>query len=102
MEHTISYQSLIEKLNAFEIKSVEFSIPEYAHYRNCRISTQIDVLENGNTIPMIVVKLTNDGSEDVSFYKTFKEDYKMFRMKGKGSFTLKQMWPKIAIHRWEM
>ena len=97
MGHKISYQSFIELLNNFEIKSFEFSIPEYSHYCNCTILTKIDVLENGNTVPMIVVKLTNDGSENVSFYKTFKEDYKMFKMGRKGTFTLKQMWSQIRI-----
>lgn len=101
MEHKISYQSFIKMLNDFEIKSFEFSVPNYSHYRNCTILTKIDVLENGNTIPMIVVKLTSDGSEDVSFYKKFKEDYKMFRMRRKGSFTLEQMWSKISIKKLE-
>ena len=52
---------------------------------------------NGNVIYWIDVNLSDDGSERVGFYDTFKEGFKLFRMGRKGSFTLKQLWDRIEI-----
>lgn len=46
---------------------------------------------------MIEVKLVEDDSETVSFYKYFKEDYKLFKFGRKGTFTLKQVWNNIQV-----
>lgn len=97
MLNNVSYEKFIASLNSFEIKKLEFSITGYPHYKKCTIITEYDILNNGNRIPLICVHLTDDGTEDVSFYKRINENYKMFDLGQIGKFTLKQLWHKIAI-----
>ena len=92
-----SYENVIDGLNHGEIKQICFSVKNYVHYQNCVITRLEDKLANGNTIVLIEVNLTKDSSEKVSFFKTFKEDYKLFNLGKRGRFTLKQLWPEIAI-----
>ncbi|MCH5161895.1 MAG: hypothetical protein J1G38_00200 [Clostridiales bacterium] len=47
-------------------------------------------------IDYISVKLTKD-SEHFSFLNKFNEKLKLFDMKRKGKFTLKQMWDRIIF-----
>ncbi len=101
MSFIISYENFIVQLNCFAIKKIDFSVEGYSHYSHCSIQTKKDVLENGNIIPLINVCLTKDGKEDVSFYKTFNEKYKLFDMKKRGTYTLKQIWKKVIIHNIE-
>lgn len=39
--------------------------------------------------------LNKDYTEDVSFHKTFNEDYNLFNFGFKGKYTLKEFWDKI-------
>ena len=97
MSINFSYDMFITQLNNYKIKRIVFSVKNYPHYNNCSIQVKSDELKNTNVIYSILIRLTNDGSEDVGFYKQFKEEYKLFHMGKKGSFTLKQMWNKIDI-----
>ena len=97
MSVNFSYNTFIKQLNNYHIKSIVFSVRDYSHYNNCSIQVKRERLKNTNIVYSILVRLTNDGSEDIGFYKQFKEDYKLFRMGKNGSFTLKQIWDKIDI-----
>ena len=94
----LTYENFIADLNNGSILEISFEILGYAHYKKCKIYRKDDVLSNGKIISLIKVKLVDDGSEEVSFYNVFNENYKLFYMGHKGSFTLKQMWNKIQIH----
>ena len=38
-----------------------------------------------------------DNSEQVSFFNVFDEKYKLFKIKGLGAFTLRDIWHRINI-----
>lgn len=92
----LSYQQFIDEINNGKIVKAVFQVKDYAHYKCCSTERKEHVFSNGNSMVFIDVKLTKD-SEQVSFYKTFNEKYKLFNMRRKGSFTLKQMWDKIKF-----
>ncbi len=94
----LTYEKFIVGLNNGSILEISFEILGYAHYKKCKIYRKDDVLSNGKIISLIKVNLVDDGSEEVSFYNVFNETHKLFYMRRKGSFTLKQMWNKIKIH----
>ena len=94
----IDYEKFINDLNSGLIVSAEFSFKNYAHYKNCVIEK--GVLKNfrtGAEVPIIKVRLTKDGSERTAFLFTYDESYKLFRIKGKTSLTLKQAWTNIEF-----
>ena len=43
------------------------------------------------------MSLTNDNSEISIYYQKFHGDEKLFKIKGKGVFSLKQIWNKVII-----
>lgn len=96
-----NYEEIINNLNEGKIESIIFSIREYAHYKKCIIKRCVDCVYNDKNIAKylvrIEVKLVEDDSETISFYKYFKEDYKLFKLGRKGSFTLKQLWNNVQI-----
>ena len=92
-----NYEEIINNLNEGKIESILFSIKEYTHYKKCIIKRFIDNFYNDKCIVRIEVKLVEDDSETVSFYKYFKEDYKLFKFGRKGTFTLKQIWDYVQI-----
>lgn len=92
-----NYEEIINNLNEGKIEIIIFSIKEYAHYKKCIIKRCVDCVCNDKHIVRIEVKLVEDDSETVSFYKYFKEDYKLFKFGKKGTFTLKQVWNKVQV-----
>lgn len=92
-----NYDSFIKDINLGNISEIYFSIKGYSHYNNCSIKRVRNQIPNGKFLELIIVNLTDDNSERVSFYETFEESYKLFRMGRKGSFTLKQIWRDIQI-----
>ena len=93
----LTYKQFINDLNNSIIAEVHFEVVGYPHYKSCRIFRKYDTLRNGNIISLIRIELTNDKSELVSFMDEFNESYKLFRIKGRGTFTLQQLWPQIKI-----
>lgn len=93
----MDYCEFIQKINAGKIKKLLFSLSSYPHYKNCSIEHVVDNPKEGVFIKIIIVTLTSDKTEKVSFYKFFDEKYKLFDFKRKGKFTLKQIWDKIVI-----
>lgn len=92
-----SYNDLIEGINSHKISEVHFKVKNYSHYKNCKIIVCKDLLLSKKFIYLINVVLTEDKTEEASFLEAFEEDYKLFRMGQKGTFTLKQLWNEIEI-----
>lgn len=88
-----SYENVIKDLNSGKIKKMVFAVKGYSHYDHCEISNDYDKLD----IKWVVVRPVADNSETVAFFKTFKEDCKLFKMGRRGTFTLKQLWNDIEI-----
>ncbi|MBQ1230500.1 MAG: hypothetical protein IIX80_05630 [Clostridia bacterium] len=95
----MEYQEFIDGINNGAIQKASFSVADYAHYRNCKIESKISTNPTGtHAFRVIWVSLTQDGSEKKGFLQDFDENAKLFYIKNKGSFTLKQMWSRITIH----
>lgn len=92
-----SYNDIIKDLNVGNIKEIIFSIKNYAHYNNCVISFKEDFISPYSKIARIECRLVKDGSEIVSFLPPFKEEYKLFKLGRKGSYSLKQIWDSVEI-----
>ena len=91
------YKKIVEDLNNGIINKIQFSIEGYSHYNNCTISRHVEKGFSNKNIIRIEVQLTKDSLEKISFYESFKEDYKLFKFGRKGSFTLKQLWKRVRI-----
>lgn len=92
-----SYKEVVEGINNGTIRQVKFFVNNYSHYNNCIITRTDHKIYNGTSITRIDVTLTSDFSEKISFLDTFKEDIKLFNIRKKGKFTLKQLWSEIVI-----
>ena len=92
------YEQLITELNNGLINSVEFNIIGYEHYNHCCVIYR-DFIANrlNNKLPIIRIQLTKDNSEQVSFFNVFDEKYKLFKIKGLGAFSLRDIWHRINI-----
>lgn len=93
------YKQFIKEINSGRITEIYFAVKDYAHYSNCYIKKVVRTIPNGKQFTDVEVCLTPDGVERVSFLDTLKEDYKLFSMGRKGTFTLKQMWDKLEINK---
>lgn len=92
------YKDFISDLNGGKIAEMNFSIDGYGHYKNCSVTVEdsVDFLREG-TRPLIRFHLTKDLSERIYFYGDFNEEEKIFTIKGKGKFTLRDIWNKVII-----
>ncbi len=93
----LDYQKFIKDFNDGKIEYIIFAVKNYSHYRECIIKKVYDVFENEKTIERIEIKLTKSDFEKISFYGKFEENFKLFSMGRKGTFTLKQLWSNIKI-----
>lgn len=93
----MTYKEFIDDINCGNIKGINFYIDGYSHYNNCSIMRTLDKSPSGNDIILIQAKLTKDSSEEISFLNNFNENYKIFRLGRKGTFTLKQIWERVCI-----
>ena len=95
----MEYQEFIDGVNNGTIQKVLFSVKGYAHYRHCIMETKISSTPSGTYVGKIIwFRLTPDGTEKKGFLNDIDENTKMFYIKNKGSFTLKQMWNNIIIN----
>ncbi|MBR2340070.1 MAG: hypothetical protein IKA74_04480 [Clostridia bacterium] len=98
----MNYDEFIKGINDEQkIKQIDFYIDGYAHYKNCSIGRYKEKIFGNEFNFRITCILTKDHSEYVSFYETFKEDYKLFNFGKKGKFTLKDVWDKVVITKIE-
>lgn len=86
------YGKIIDDLQKGIIRKISFSVQGYGHYKNCSIVCEDAITKSGKIITVTLAK-----DECCTFYGSFNENEKLFRIKGKGSFTLKEMWDKIQI-----
>ena len=94
----MKYNELIRGINAGIIRKVSFSITNYAHYRNCIVEVKCSNAMCPESGRIIWFHLTPDGYEKKGFLNKINEDVKLFELKGKGKFTLKQIWDKVVVH----
>ena len=97
----MKYQEFIDFLNNGKINQINFGLINYAHYKNCTIKVEksINIKPNSNEkfSQIIIFELTQDKSETITFYGKYNEKEKIFLIKGKGKFTLKEIWKNIEI-----
>ena len=91
------YEDIINGLNNNQIENVYFSIDGYSHYNNCLIKRCSNALIHNKYVFKVEMSLTNDNSEISIYYQKFHGDEKLFKIKGKGVFSLKQIWNKVII-----
>ena len=95
----MEYQEFIDGINNGTIQKVSFSVKGYAHYRNCMMISKPSANSYGKLIGRLIwFYLTPDASEKQGFLNNVDEKNKIFYIKGKGSFTLKQIWSHIIIN----
>ena len=94
----LSYKDFIFKITKKELFVLKFSVPGYSHYNFCTIETVFDTIpNNSDRLYRITCTLTKDKTEKVSFLNDFKEEYKLFNLGRKGTYTLKTIWDHIEI-----
>ena len=95
----LPYEQLIEGINNGEIEEVHFSVTNYGHYRSCylrRVNAYSPTI-NKYYFSHIELILTEDRSEGSIYAGPFKDKYQVFNIKGKGKFTLKQIYKYVEI-----
>ena len=95
----ISYKELIDGINNGTLNDVHFKLTTYNHYRSCHLRRKyvyIEILDKWS-FDCIELSLCDDGSEVSYYHGTFKDKEKLFHIKGKGSFTLKEVYKDIEI-----
>ena len=93
----ISYEDLILKINHKIIKQVKFSLKGYAHYKCCTLYWTKQNIINKAEIDRLILCMTQDKTEIFSFFHKYPEEYKLFKIKGRGTFTLRQLWDNVEI-----
>ena len=93
----ITYQELIEGINSGEIEECTFSIKGYNHYRDCVLRRVYIVFGDAKSHDCIELCLTKDRSEISRYYGPFKDNHRVFNIKGKGRFNLKEVWKQVEI-----
>lgn len=101
-KHTqITYEELIDMLNRCDLSRLEFSVKGYGHYKSCVITCEktpvSEITKHGKIITFTLAR-----DERVTCYGNLNEEEKLFKIKGKGAFTLKEMWNKVEIKNIEL
>ncbi len=97
----MTYKDFIDGINCGWIKQIDFYLEGYGHYRNCSIGRYREKIYGRDVDYRITCVLTKNHHEDVSFFDKFDEKYKLFNIKSKGKFTLKEVWSRIVITKVE-
>lgn len=94
MQKTYTYQEIVDGLNDGSIKKVCFAVENYGHYSDCVAEGfPADCRQNAE----VVFRLTPDGNETCVFCRRVNPDEKIFVFKGKGKYSLRQIWNKIVV-----
>ena len=97
----MEYIEFIKNINDGLIKSVCLELSSYSHYKNIEIIIEKAInpkLNNSEQfINKITLNLTKDKKESSVMFGTFKENEKFFKIKGKGTFTFKELWKDIVV-----
>ncbi len=95
----IPYEELIKGINNGDIEEVHFSVMTYSHYRSCylRRAYIFSPSLNKYVFSHIELVLTEDKSEWTKYARDFTDRHSVFVIKGKGKFTLKEIYKNIEI-----
>lgn len=93
----MEYDEFIDGINTGKIKKAIFSISDYAHYKNCVVVSQLRDPNRPDSLRSIWFYLTADGYEKIGFLNRIHETEKLFDLKKRGRFTLKQIWNRIQF-----
>ena len=97
----LSYSDLISMLEKGTISRLNFSVKGYGHYKNCSVTCESvpvsEITKYGKIITFTLAR-----GEECTYFGDFNEEEKLFKIKGKGAFTLKEMWKNIEIKGIEM
>ena len=97
MNMELTYEQLMQGINDGSIEECCFSIKGYNHYHYCSLHHRYLTFGEIKQHDCIELTLTKDGSENSLYYGRFKDAEKLFRIKGKGCFTLREMWKHVEI-----
>ena len=92
----LSYDDLIRMLDECSISRLSFSVKGYGHYKNCSL-TCVSVPASEITKHGKIITFTLARGEECTYFGNFNQEEKLFKIKGKGAFTLKEMWKNIEI-----
>ena len=90
---------MLDGVNKGKLDDVHFFIDGYNHYRSCHLRRKYqkyDLIEKP-VFECIELSLCDDGSEVSYYYGSFKDQEKVFKIKGKGRFTLKEIYKLVRI-----
>ena len=97
----MEYNKFINDINDGLIVKIHLELLSYAHYKNIEITTEKAINPKPNSkekyVNKITIYLTNDKKESAIIFNDFKEYEKFFKIKGKGSFTFKELWKDIIV-----
>lgn len=97
----LGYEDLIRMLNDCTISRLDFSVKGYGHYKNCSVTCESvpvsEITKYGKIITFTLAR-----GEECTYFGDFNEEEKLFKIKGKGDFTLKEMWKNIEIKGFEV
>ncbi|MBQ7761821.1 MAG: hypothetical protein IJ400_07180 [Clostridia bacterium] len=96
-----AYEDFISALARGFFKKVYFSVKGYGHYKNCVVTYESVPVSEMTKYGKIITFTLAKGEECV-YFGDFNEEEKLFHIKGKGDFTLKQMWKDIEIKEFEV
>ena len=90
---------MIDGVNQGIFDDVHFFINGYSHYRSCHLRRKYQKYELVESPAFICIELSlcDDGSETSLYYGEFKDKEKVFHIKGKGRFTLKEIYKLVTI-----
>ena len=97
MNMELTYDQLMQGINDGTIEEFVFAIKGYNHYRYCSLHRCYITLGDAKNYECIELTLTKDRKENSRYHGRFKDGEKLFRIKGKGCFTLKEMWKHVEI-----
>ena len=93
----LNLDNTIKMFSEYQIEELVFSYPEYAHYHHCVIRWNYEYLQSVKKYVPSRLEIRLSSSEACYFPKTINPDLVIFRIKGKGPYTLRDLWEKLEI-----
>lgn len=95
----LTYKEMIDGINNGIFDDVHFKHKTYSHYKSChlrRMYVKYQLIDKP-VFECIELALCDDKSEWSRYYGTFKDRERVFNIKGKGRFTLREIFKDIEI-----
>lgn len=95
----IPYEELIEGINNGQIEDAHFCVKSYSHYRSCHLRRKYyySKILKKEVFDCIELCLCDDLSEYSKYAGEFKDKERVFNIKGKGKFTLKDIYKDVEF-----